>query len=518
MQWLDEIRSEAETAIRLKDDLEFFAPRHLKIRPKVGPAVPFSFNVAQRELHRIIEKQRAEKGRVRVIVLKARQLGVSTYAAARFYHRTINNPGLRTNITGHERRASTNLFQIVKRFHEYMPDDMKPSVGASNAEELSFDKIDSGYVVSVATADGAGRSGTSQCLHASEAAFWVSLNTQLAALIQTVPDMDGTEIIIETTANGFNEFHKLWRSAESGANEFLPVFLPWSIDPDYRAKLPEGFAMTAAERSLAEIYSLDTEQIMWRRNKIAQLGGSEELFSQEYPLIASEAFIATTFDSFITSDIVLKARKEKIEPYGPLIVGVDPAGKGADRTAIAFRRGHCIEKIEARRGLDTMEVAGWVASIIRDRKPVKVNIDVGGLGIGVYDRLIEQGYDRNVLNAVNFGGKPIETPPLDETGKPGGGPANRRAELWNNMKKVLQGRLSIPDTDSLHGDLTCVGYKFTSEGRLLLESKDDIRKRGLPSPDEGDAMALCFSEPEGSPIPRNAFFNRKIDYPGQAYA
>ena len=119
---------------------------------------------------------------------------------------------------------------------------------------------------------------------------------------------------------------------------------------------------------------------------------------------------------------------------------------------------------------------------------------------------------------MNFGGKPIEPPPLDETGRPGGGPANRRAEMWGNMKKALQGRLKIPDTDSLHGDLTSVGYKYTSDGRLLLESKDDMRKRGVPSPDEGDAMALCFSEPDGSPIPRNAGFNRKIEYLGGAYA
>ena len=161
-------------------------------------------------------------------------------------------------------------------------------------------------------------------------------------------------------------------------------------------------------------------------------------------MIASEAFIATTFDRFITSDIVLKARKEKIEPYGPLIVGVDPAGKGADRTAIAFRRGHCIEKIRGAAWAG-YNGGGGLGCLDHPRtKPTKVNIDVGGLGVGVYDRLIEQGYGSDVVNAVNFGGKPIELPPLDETGKPAGGPANRRAELWTTSKKVLQGRLSIP--------------------------------------------------------------------------
>ena len=347
----------------------------------------------------------------------------------------------------------------------------------------------------------------------------MNLLEQMAALMQTVPDIDDTEIILETTGKEFgDDFHQLWRSAEAGESEFLPIFLPWSIDPTYRTKVPDEFIMTAEELQLAELHGLDAEQIYWRRRKIAELR-SEDLFKREYPLTPDEAFMASSFDSFITADLVMRVRKEEIEPYGPLIVGVDPAGKGADSTAIAWRRGHCVVKTERRRGLDTMEVAGWVSQIIREDKPAKVNIDVGGLGIGVYDRLIEQGLNSSLVNAVNFGGKPIEPPPLDETGKPGGGPANRRAELWSNLKKALQGRFSLPDSDSLHADLTSVGYKYMGDGRLLLEAKDDMRKRGMPSPDEGDAVALCFTEPEGSPFPTsNGNFNRRIEYAGYGYA
>jgi hypothetical protein len=448
---------------------------------------------------------------VRAIVLKARQLGVSTYVAARKFHRAIHNPGLRVAVVGHERRASSNLFGIVKRFYENMPAEIRPSVGTSNAEELIFDRIDSGYLVSVATVEGTGRSATAQLLHASETAFWANLPLQLASLLQVVPDTDGSEVIIETTANGYNDFHTLWRKAEAGESEFMPIFLPWSIDPQYRKKTPPDFVMDEAERKLAELYGLDAEQIAWRRAKISQLG-SADYFAQEYPINPAEAFISSTFDSFISADLVLKARREKIEPYGPLIIGVDPAGTGADRTAIAWRKGHCITKVESRRGLDLMEVTGWVSKIIREENPAKVNIDVGGLGIGVYDRLMELGHKSSVVSAVNFGGKPIEIAPLDEAGNPAGGPANRRAEMWSNLKAALErGRFSLPDKDDLQADLVSCGYKYRSDGRLLLEAKEDMKKRGVPSPDLADAVALCFSEPDGSPFPRRNGFDRDIN-------
>lgn len=516
--WLNQLGDVLDHAERLDSDLEYFAKHNLKIRPKAGGLIPFEFNPVQQKLHKIIEEQRAKTGRVRIVVLKARQEGVSTYTAARYYHKTIKNPGFLTAIVAHEKPASRNLFNLVKRFHDHMPDDTRPITGASNAEELKFSNIDSGYLVSVATEDGAGRSSTAQALHASEAAFWPALKEQLAALMETVPDLPETEIIIETTGDQYgDEFHQFWCKALAGENSFRAVFLGWFEDPTYRKPVPDEFAMTADEKEVADLHDLDAEQIYWRRMKIADKGDIN-YFKREYPATPEDAFMASSFDSFITHDLVLRARKEEIEPYGPLIVGVDPAGKGADSTAIAWRRGHCIIRIEKRHGLDTMEVAGWVASILRDDKPAKLNIDVGGLGVGVYDRLIEQGYETSVVNAVNFGSKPIEQPPIDETGKPSGGPANRRAELWNNMKTGLKGRFSIPDSNSLQSDLTGPGYKYMSDGKLLLEAKEDMRKRGMPSPDEGDAMALCFSEPEGSPIVRNSNFNRKITYRDNAYA
>jgi hypothetical protein len=195
-------------------------------------------------------------------------------------------------------------------------------------------------------------------------------------------------------------------------------------------------------------------------------------------------------------------------------LGVDPAGKGADSTAIAWRRGRVVIKVEKHRGLDTMQVCGLVAKIIREEKPEQVFLDSTGMGIGIADRLHEQGY--NEVVGVNFAGKPIEIGTLDEAGRPAGGPLNRRAELYLGLRNALAGQLKIPDSDSLAADLTATGYSHDSSGRVQLEKKDDVKKRLGASPDEADAVALTFAIPIGAPPTRASNFNREIIYPKHA--
>jgi hypothetical protein len=249
MNWLDAVAEAGDRVERLRNDLPFFCEQCLRLRSKRGELIPFKLNTAQLELHKRIEEQRTKSGRVRVAVLKARQLGCSSYIAARLYQRTINNPGQRTIVVAHSRPASGNLYQIVKRFHDNMPGDMRPSVGVSNANELVFDRIDSGYSITVASDEGTGRSATAQALHCSEVAFWPSLQVQLASLLQTVPVKE-SEIIIETTPYGFNEFYSLYRRAEAGDSEFSPIFLPWWLDGDYRADTPDGIKLDDEEKRL----------------------------------------------------------------------------------------------------------------------------------------------------------------------------------------------------------------------------------------------------------------------------
>jgi len=487
-----------------------YAAKCLMIRTKSGAIRPLVLNRAQRHIDGELERQRRATGKVRALILKGRQQGCSTYVAGRFFRRATQVPGVRVFILTHEEAATQNLFEIVLRFHDHYPEDIKPSTGAANAKEFYFDALDSGYKVATAGTKGVGRSSTIQLFHGSEVAFWPHAATHAAGALQAVADVADTEVILESTANGLgNFFHQTWRDAETGANDFLPIFVPWLWQDEYRKRVPPGFVPSGEEREYAALYGLDAEQIAWRRAKIAELK-DPALFKQEYPATAAEAFQESGHDSFIPPGLVARARKATCEASGPLVIGFDPAWMGDDRHAMAWRRGRRVEKVESRRKLDTMQAAGWVKQVIDTDKPKRLFLDVGGVGAGVYDRLIEMGYGQ-VVRAVNFGAAPFEPPPRDANGVPSGGPLNRRAEMWMKSKDWLEDPAGarLPDRDALQADACGPTYSYDSNSRLKLESKEHMRARGAKSPDEWDAVALTFAEP----VAPDAGFSRKLDYP-----
>jgi len=496
-------------------DLATYAAERLMIRTKGGEIRPLVFNRAQRHIHAALERQQAATGKVRALILKGRQQGCSTYVAGRFFHRATRARGVRVFILTHEDAATQNLFEIVARFHANCPDGERESTGAANARELIFDRLDSGYKVGTAGTKAVGRSSTIQLFHGSEVAFWPHADTHAAGVLQAVPDSAGSEVILESTANGLgNFFHQTWRDAECGANGFVPIFVPWFWQDEYRRALPRDFVPTEEEREYAGLHGLDTEQIAWRRTKIAELK-DPTLFRQEYPASAAEAFQQSGHDSFIAPSLVARARKASCEASGPLVIGFDPAWMGDDRHAMAWRRGRRIEKIESRAKLDTMQAAGWVKQVIDTDRPKRLFVDVGGVGAGVYDRLIEMGYGA-IVRAVNFGAAPFEPPPRDAHGVPSGGPLNRRAEMWMKSKEWLEDPAGarVPDRDSLQADACGPTYSYDSNSRLKLESKEHMRARGAKSPDEWDAVALTFAEP----VAPDAGFGRRIEYPRSGVA
>lgn len=476
---------------KLKDDFKHYASKCLKIRTKAGKVEPFELNVAQEYIHKLVEEQRQRTGKVRAIILKGRQQGCSTYVEGRFYWRVSHSKGVRAFILTHEDDATANLFELASRYHENCPLPVKPSTGASNAKELYFDKLDSGYKVGTAGNKAVGRSSTVQMFHGSEVGFWPNAQQHAAGIIQAIPDEPGTEAFLESTANGIgNYFHQQWQAAESGESDYIAIFVPWFWQPEYIKPVPDGLALSQEEKEYKEAYGLNDGQMVWRRSKIAELRDST-LFKQEYPATAAEAFQVSGLDPYISPDIVMVARKVESEGVGSKKIGVDPARFGDDRTSICYRQGRKVHWIRSYSKKSTMEVAGIVKMIVDEIKPDQVAIDVGGLGAGVYDRLVEL-IPRSVaqLVQVNSSESPIDAVKY----------SNKRAEMWGEIKEWLHSQPSqVPDSDELHADLTQIRYSYDSNNCLKMEKKEDMKKRGLRSPDTADSLGLTFAQPVITP-------------------
>ena len=184
-----------------------------------------------------------------------------------------------------------------------------------------------------------------------------------------------------------------------------------------------------------------------------------------------------------------KSRAVVTEPSDPLILGVDVARFGDDDSTIYFRRGRDAKSIPpiSLHGVDTMQLAARVVEECRKYSATIVNVDEGGVGAGVVDRLRQLNIP---VNGVQFGSKPLGAVKLDNNVKV----ANRRAEMWAIMRDWLKGG-AIPDSQRLQDDLVGVEYSFNPRDEILLEKKEHMKQRGLASPDHGDGLALTFAVP-----------------------
>jgi hypothetical protein len=200
-------------------------------------------------------------------------------------------------------------------------------------------------------------------------------------------------------------------------------------------------------------------------------------------------FPTTGDDQFIDVTRVDQAMLRQVvrDPSAPIVVGVDPARSGADSTVIAVRRGREVLTLRRYKGDDTMTVVGHVINTIEEYRPVLTVVDEGGLGAGVLDRLKEQRYK---VRGVNFGWK-SSRPAMY---------GNKRAEMWGALKDWLS-TASIPRDKNLRDDLTGPKVKPNSAGAIFLESKKEMKARGLASPDAADALAVTFAFPIGTDDP-----------------
>ncbi len=495
---------EKDLRLRLASDFEAYAKACLRIRTKAGAIAPLTLNRSQRHVHDRLEAQIKSRGRVRALILKGRQVGISTYVGARFYWKVTHKFGFRAFILAHLDASSAALFDIAHRFHEQCPTPFRPATGRANVKELSFAELGGGYKVATAGSAEIGRGETLQLFHGSEVGHWQNAQRLSAGIQQAIADVAGTECVLESTASGIgNAFHAQWAAAMRGDSDFEAIFVPWYWHEEYQAVPDRDWCCPQAWAEYGSLYGISPQQVYWAWRKNRELavtvGGSADepgwLFQQEYPANAEEAFQTSGADTFIPTLAVMKARKATVEGYGPLIIGVDPARGGRDKTGIIDRQGrragaHVCKRVNF--GEDAMAVAGHVVhlrnELRREHDTIYIVIDATGLGGPIYDRLREQLPHEQIIG-VNFGER------ADNSDRY----LNRRSEMYDKMREWFAdpAGVQVPDSDELHGDLTAIvrgpgATRFDSAGRLVLEAKDHVRERLGFSPDLSDALALTL--------------------------
>lgn len=208
---------------------------------------------------------------------------------------------------------------------------------------------------------------------------------------------------------------------------------------------------------------------------------------EDYSHIWLGAPLSHAESCLISAKEVREAFKPKMDSStSPLVIGLDIARYGSDKTSFCFRRGRWCQRFETFNHLDNVEVADKATFFIRQYQPQRVFMDIGGQGAGVYDILKDRGFGE-IIRGIYFGAKAINNERY----------FNRRAEMWDGLNLWLKSEppVQLPYDEELFEELAALNKKYDRYGRLQLEEKDELKKRIGRSPDKGDALALTFAEP-----------------------
>src|SRR3989338_797079 len=298
----------------LADPLDYIE-NMLWIKTKDQRVVRLCLNDAQRIIYRRIRELEKEKKPIRLIILKARQEGVSTLCEAILFEKTARHENVNSLIIAHEPESTEEIFAMSKRFYDMLPDWMKPLRRYDNKKQMVFENPNekargnlpgkrSRMIIATADKVRVGRGMTLHCFHGSEVAFLKKAKELMLSVMQAIPDLPNTMIFLESTANGFGGdgeyFYNMVQDARSGKNDFELIFLPWHLMPEYSMQFSgeeekTKFAETldAYEKEIQRSFNLTLEQLNWRRWAIKnKCGGDTDKFKQEYPITIEEAFVA----------------------------------------------------------------------------------------------------------------------------------------------------------------------------------------------------------------------------------
>ena len=492
-----------------------YAARFLKIRTKTEGIQPLTLNPGQLYLHRKAEIQRQTRGFVRIVLLKARQWGGSTYIQARSYWKVAarGTPGMRSFILTHQQEATDALFAMTHLFHESVPPLIRPAAKVSR-KRIEFPRLKSSYAVATAGTEAVGRSQTLQFFHGSECAYWPNADDHMGGALQAVPAQGiDTEAYLESTGNGMgNAFHKQYSLARARLGDFEAVFVPWHWFPyrgdgtrEYSAEVRQ-LELTADDEAYAELWGLTPEQMQFRQNKIVEFGGGEAgrvKFGIEYPSMPEEAFSTNIEGGYIDGKYVILARRRPqylATRYGPKIMCIDPSWTGKDRFVVWLRHGRYAKRIGRWSGLNSTQSVTRVKLLAEREQPDVLTMDVGGLGGPIFDQLCGV-LDQRIIKIPVMGGESADE---DQRWR------NKRAEMWGRFKQWIEDPItpciddvvSTNDDDKLaaleeiQGDITCVLTDWDDKGRPTVETKKRVLSHS-PSPDNAEALVTSFVVPFG---------------------
>lgn len=314
--------SREETRRRLYEDFQFYAKHCLKVRTKpdattgVSKLSPFILNRAQQRINDKVNEQLKRRGFVRLILVKGRQLGSSTFVEGWLFWWNTQRRAQRALVVAHDATATQTVFDMTKRFYDNCPEAVRPQKKYKNSRELSFDVLDSSYRIATAGGDGIVRGEMIQTAHLSEFAWWPpgAAKNNFNGLMDAIPNTRGTAVFIESTSNSYNLFYDQYEAARKGDSLFEVVFLPWYWDDGYQMPVPADFEMTPDEAELVATYGPDgltLGHLVFRRAKIAEKG--RDLFKQEFPFNADESFLTSGHPVF-NPERVQEMLEEKREP------------------------------------------------------------------------------------------------------------------------------------------------------------------------------------------------------------
>lgn len=297
-----------------------FCQRFLYIKTKKQGIIRLRFNYTQKYIYRKINEIVKLKEPIRIIILKARQQGVSTLMQALIFHKTITSPNTHSLVVSQDNDSSSYIFSMSRLFYEILelpfPKPMRRKIerkelifeNPKESERLYNPGLRSFIRIDTANNLEAGRSFTIHNFHGSEVAFWKDAETLMLAVMQSVPKEPNSFVALESTANGIGDyFHTKWKEAKANKGGFIPIFIPWFIHEEYKTSLPKGEQLTELneeEEELVKLYKVIPEQLHWRRLCIENdCNGSEDYFRQEYPSNDEEAFISSGFSVFNTKKL-----------------------------------------------------------------------------------------------------------------------------------------------------------------------------------------------------------------------